>query len=257
MRFDVVSLFPEMFGAMTEVGVVSRAWGRGRWDVQFWNPRDFALDTYRRVDDRPFGGGPGMVMMAEPLAGAIEAAQRAVSDSARVLLMSPQGSALTHQRVQRWSERRERLVLVCGRYEGIDERVLEMLVDEEVSLGDFVLSGGEIAAMALMDAVIRLLPGVLHDEKSASQDSFAMTETGRLLDCPHYTRPEVWRDRAVPEVLLSGHHENIFRWRRQEALRATQIKRPDLIENARRERQLSSDDERFLSSLVLKKSGNY
>ncbi|HEU4621179.1 MAG TPA: tRNA (guanosine(37)-N1)-methyltransferase TrmD, partial [Burkholderiaceae bacterium] len=210
----------------------------------------YATDAYRRVDDRPFGGGPGMVMMAEPLAQAIEAARDAASGPARVVLMSPQGKALDHAYIARLASERTRTIVVCGRYEAIDERALRSLIDEELSLGDFVLSGGEIAAMALMDAVVRRLPGVLGDEQSAVQDSFTVEASG-LLDCPHWTRPEVWRGDAVPEVLLSGHHGNIARWRRERALEATFNKRPDLIEKARALQLLSPEDEQFLQGLTL------
>lgn len=248
MRFDVISLFPDMLRVLTESGISGRAFEQQRWHWQHWNPRDFTPDAYRRVDDRPFGGGPGMVMLAEPLAQAIEAARNATSTPAPVLLMSPQGQRLTQAKVHQWCQQ-PRLILVCGRYEALDQRVIDAYVDEEVSLGDFVLSGGEIAALALMDAVIRWLPGVLNDEQSAAQDSFADASSGGLLDCPHYTRPEVWRARAVPEVLLSGHHARIAQWRRQQALLATLHKRPDVLEQARREQRLSEWDERFLSSL--------
>jgi tRNA (guanine37-N1)-methyltransferase len=250
MRFEVVSLFPEMFRAISEHGITARAWQQGLWQWQCWNPRDYTSDPYRRVDDRPFGGGPGMVMLAEPMAQAIEAAQQSQPVAAPVLLLSPQGKALTQARVCSWAQQHQRLILVCGRYEAIDQRVQETLIDEEVSLGDFVLSGGEIAAMAVMDAIIRWLPGVLNDAQSATQDSFADETTGALLDCPHYTRPEVWRGRTVPEVLLSGHHANIAAWRRKQALLITQAKRPDLIAQARDAGQLSRQDEQLLSRLT-------
>lgn len=249
MRFEVVSLFPEMFRAVTESGVSGRAHEQGVWALSTWNPRDFAHDNYRRVDDRPFGGGPGMVMLPDPLADAIDAARAAHPAPARVVLMSPQGRRIDHQRVMEYVERGTRLVMVCGRYEGIDERVLNAYVDEEISLGDFVLSGGELAAMALIDAVVRQLPGVLNDAGSAQQDSFAQAASGGLLDCPHFTRPEVWREHAVPSVLLSGHHGNIARWRREQSLAATWRKRPDLIERARSEGMLSRSDEVFLQGL--------
>ena len=249
MRFDVVSLFPEMFRAITASGVSGRALEQGRWTLSTWNPRDFAHDNYRRVDDRPFGGGPGMVMLPDPLADAIDAAVRDDASQARIVLMSPQGRQLDHQRVMRYVEQRQRLVVVCGRYEGIDERLLGAYIDDEVSIGDFVLSGGELAAMALIDAVVRQLPGVLNDAASAQQDSFAQPASGGLLDCPHYTRPEVWRGEVVPEVLLSGHHGNIARWRREQALASTWRKRPDLIVRARSEGTLSRSDEVFLQGL--------
>lgn len=250
MQFDVVTLFPEMFAAVTASGITRRALDEGRWNLATWNPRDFTHDHYRTVDDRPYGGGPGMVMLAEPLEAAIAAARaRQVAAGLpvpRVVLMSPQGRPLTHGRVMEM-QAATGMVLVCGRYEAIDERLIERVVDEEISLGDFVISGGEIAAMAVIDAVVRQLPGVLGGEQSAAQDSFAQVDGGGLLDCPHYTRPERWRDVAVPDVLLSGHHARIVRWRRDRALEATQTKRPDLIERARGAGRLSEADEQVLA----------
>ncbi|KFB70782.1 MAG: tRNA (guanosine(37)-N1)-methyltransferase TrmD [Candidatus Accumulibacter phosphatis] len=226
---DVVTLFPEMFAALTQSGVTRRALESGRWSLQLWNPRDFTHDRHRSVDDRPYGGGPGMVMMPAPLEAAIEAArarQQALGVSAsRVICLSPQGPLLTHARVLRLAQAGEALLLVCGRYEGIDERFIARCVDEEISIGDFVLSGGEIPAMALLDAVVRQLPGVLNDAESAQQDSFV----AGLLDCPHYTRPEEYAGLRVPEVLLSGHHEEIRRWRLQQALGRTWQRRPELL----------------------------
>ena len=226
---DVVTLFPEMFAALTQSGVTRRALESGRWSLQLWNPRDFTHDRHRSVDDRPYGGGPGMVMMPAPLEAAIEAArarQQALGVSAsRVICLSPQGSLLTHARVLRLAHAGEALLLVCGRYEGIDERLIARCVDEEISIGDFVLSGGEIPAMALLDAIVRQLPGVLNDAESAQQDSFV----AGLLDCPHYTRPEEYAGLRVPEVLLSGHHEEIRRWRLQQALGRTWQRRPELL----------------------------
>ncbi len=226
---DVVSLFPEMFVAVTQSGVTRRALESGLWSLQLWNPRDFTRDRHRSVDDRPYGGGPGMVMMAEPLEAAIAAArerQRALgAPGSRVICLSPQGSPLTHARVLRLAQAEEAVVLVCGRYEGIDERLIGRCIDEEISIGDFVLSGGEIPAMALLDAVVRQLPGVLNDAESAQQDSFV----AGLLDCPHYTRPEEYAGLRVPEVLLSGHHEEIRRWRLQQALGRTWQRRPELL----------------------------
>ncbi len=247
VRFDVVTLFPEMFDAVAKAGVTRRALDEGRWQLATWSPRDFTHDAYRTVDDRPYGGGPGMVMLAEPLAAAIGAARAARTTAAKVILLSPQGRPLTHRRVMALADEGG-AVLVCGRYEAIDERLIEREVDEELSLGDFVLSGGEIAAMAVIDAVVRQLPGVLGDASSAPQDSFADAATGGLLDCPHYTRPEVWRDARVPEVLLSGHHARIVAWRRQQALAATQDKRPDLVDRARDEGSLSRRDEELLAA---------
>lgn len=226
---DVVTLFPEMFAALTQSGVTRRALESGLWSLQLWNPRDFTSDRHRSVDDRPYGGGPGMVMLSAPLEAAIDAArarQRASGATAsRVICLSPQGSLLTHARVLQLAQAEEAVVLVCGRYEGIDERLIGRCVDEEVSIGDFVLSGGEIPAMALLDAVVRQLPGVLNDAESAQQDSFV----AGLLDCPHYTRPEEYAGLRVPEVLLSGHHEEIRRWRLQQALGRTWQRRPELL----------------------------
>ena len=236
LRFDVVTLFPEMVAAVTEAGITRRALENGLWQFAPWNPRDWADNAYRRVDDRPFGGGPGMVMMAEPLEKAIAAA-KAARGGGRVIYLSPQGRTLTHGRVCELAAT-EGAILLCGRYEGIDERLIGRCVDEEISLGDFVLSGGEIAAMALIDACVRQLPGALNDEASAVEESFA----AGLLDCPHYTRPEVYEGQAVPEVLLSGHHENIRRWRLKQALGRTWLRRPELLEG----RSLSSEEARLL-----------
>ncbi|MEF8712461.1 MAG: tRNA (guanosine(37)-N1)-methyltransferase TrmD [Accumulibacter sp.] len=226
---DVVTLFPEMFAALTQSGVTRRALETGRWSLNLWNPRDFTCDRHRSVDDRPYGGGPGMVMMPAPMEAAIEAArarQQALGvPASRVICLSPQGTLLTHARVLRLAQAGEALLLVCGRYEGIDERVIARCVNEEISIGDFVLSGGEIPAMVLLDAVVRQLPGVLNDADSAQQDSFV----AGLLDCPHYTRPEEYAGLRVPEVLLSGHHEEIRRWRLQQALGRTWQRRPELL----------------------------
>ena len=231
IRFDVVTLFPEMFGAITASGITSRALQAGLWSLKTWNPRDFTSDNYRTVDDRPYGGGPGMVMLAEPLEKALDAA------GGRVIYLSPQGKKLDHRRVIEFSKENS-LTLLCGRYEGVDERLLDKRVDEEISIGDFVLSGGELAAMALIDAVVRQLPGALGDEASAIEESFA----DGLLDCPQYTRPETYRGARVPEVLLSGHHENIRRWRLKQALGRTWLRRPDLLAA----RSLSKEEERLL-----------
>lgn len=248
MQFDVVTLFPEMFAALTQSGITRRAFEQQKCALSLWNPRDFTSDNHRTVDDRPYGGGPGMVMLAKPLEAAIGAAkQRQVQQgltAPRVVYLSPQGRALTHQRVMQLTTE-PGLVLLCGRYEAVDQRLLERCVDEEISLGDFVLSGGELPAMALMDAVIRQLPGVLHDDASAVEDSFV----NGLLDCPHYTRPEVYEDMAVPPVLMGGHHAEIEKWRRQQALLATSKKRPELIAKARETGLLTRADEKFLSSL--------
>ena len=228
---DVVTLFPEMFVALTQSGVTRRALEEGRWSLDFWNPRDFTSDNHRTVDDRSYGGGPGMVMLVEPLRAAIAAARARQAAAgvprSRGVYLSPQGAPLTHQRVMGFVQQveSEGLVLLCGRYEGIDECLIGHCVDEEVSIGDFVLSGGEIPAMALLDAIVRQLPGVLNDAESAQQDSFV----AGLLDCPHYTRPEDYEGQRVPDVLLSGHHEQIRRWRLKQALGRTWQRRPDLL----------------------------
>jgi tRNA (guanine37-N1)-methyltransferase len=249
MQFDVVTLFPEMFAALTDWGITSRAAKQGRYVLRTWNPRDFTADNYRTIDDRPYGGGPGMVMLARPLEAAITAARSAQRQvgvaTPRVVMLSPQGAPLTHATVMRLAIE-PGLVLLCGRYEAIDQRLLERCVDEEVSLGDFVVSGGELPAMALMDAVIRQLPGALNDAQSAQQDSFVEV----LLDCPHYTRPEEYEGLRVPDVLLGGHHAEIEQWRRREALRITAAKRPDLIVAARQAKKLSRADEAWLASLA-------
>lgn len=248
MQFDVVTLFPEMFAALTQHGITRRAFEQRKCSLHLWNPRDFTNDNHRTVDDRPYGGGPGMVMLARPLEAAIGAARaRQVSAELappRVIYLSPQGKPLTHHGVMRLRSE-PGLVLLCGRYEAVDQRLLTRCVDEEISLGDFVLSGGELAAMALMDAVIRQLPGVLNDDASAVEDSFV----NGLLDCPHYTRPENYEGAAVPAVLLGGHHAEIAMWRRQQMLAATARKRPDLLEHARRGGLLSDADESYLASL--------
>ena len=222
IRFDVVTLFPGMFAAVSASGITGRALERGLWSLATWNPRDFTTDNYCTVDDRPYGGGPGMVMLAGPLDKALDAAQAA--GGGPVIYLSPQGGKLDHAKVIELCSRAA-LTLLCGRYEGIDERLVRRRVDEELSLGDFVLSGGELAAMALIDALVRQLPGALGDGQSAAEESFV----AGLLDCPHYTRPEVYAGEAVPEVLLSGHHENIRRWRLQQSLGRTWLKRPDLL----------------------------
>ena len=224
MWIGTVSLFPEMFAAVTEQGVVGRAVSEGRLQVAHWNPRDFTTDRHRTVDDRPFGGGPGMLMKPEPLHAAISAARSAAPAGVRTLYMSPQGQPLTQAAVAEFATR-PGLILVCGRYEGVDERLLEAEIDEQWSLGDFVLSGGELAAMCVLDAVGRLLPGVLNHAESAVAESFV---TG-LLDTPHYTRPEQWDERSVPEVLRSGDHAAIAQWRLKQSLGRTWLRRPDLL----------------------------
>ncbi|MCK9366333.1 MAG: tRNA (guanosine(37)-N1)-methyltransferase TrmD [Metallibacterium scheffleri] len=224
MRIDVVTLFPEFVQQSAALGVIGRAQTRGLLELGTWNPRDYASDAYRRVDERPYGGGPGMVMLIEPLRAALAAAQAAAATPASVVYLSPQGSRLTQARVAQFAQM-PRLLLLCGRYEGVDERLLEHAVDEEISLGDFVLSGGELAAAVVLDAVGRLLPGVLNHSESAAQDSFA----DGLLDCPHYTRPERDALGDVPQVLLSGDHAAIRRWRLKQALGRTWLRRPDLL----------------------------
>lgn len=229
MRFDLITLFPEMFDAVLDFGITSRALDSKLVEVNTFNPRDFSADAHRNVDDRPYGGGPGMVMRPEPLTAAIAAAKQSQSDAGiaptRVIYLSPQGAPLDHKRVLSLAAE-PGLTLMAGRYEGIDERVIEAEVDEEISIGDYVLAGGELAAMVVMEAVIRQLPGALGNSESAQVDSFV----DGLLDCPHYTRPESFDGREVPEVLLSGDHEAIARWRAEQSLERTRKRRPDLLE---------------------------
>ena len=230
MKIDVVTLFPEMVQQAAGVGVTGRAQERGLWRLRTWNPRDFATDAHRTVDDRPYGGGPGMVMLPGPLAQAIAAAKAAQAGEgvamSRVIHMTPAGTPLRHARVAQMAAASDAgYVILAGRYEGIDERLIERCVDEEIAIGDFVVSGGELPALMLIDAIARLLPGALNDEQSAREESFAEG----LLDCPHYTRPEVYEGMAVPDVLLSGHHAEIRRWRLGQSLRRTQERRPDLL----------------------------
>lgn len=239
MQFDCVTIFPEMFAAISASGITRRALEEQRWGLSLWNPRDFVSDNHRTIDDRPYGGGPGMVMMAGPLERAVVAAKRRVADvPAHVVLLSPQGKPLTHARVVALS-RLPRLLLLCGRYEGVDERLITRVVDEEISIGDYVLSGGELAAMVLIDAIVRQLPGVLGASESAQQESFV----GGLLDHPHYTRPEEYEGERVPEVLLSGHHAQIEQWRLKQALGRTWLRRPELIER----RQLDARERKLLA----------
>lgn len=226
MWIGVISLFPDMFRAITDFGVTGRAVKRGLLEINLWNPRDFAHDKHRTVDDRPYGGGPGMLMMVQPLRDAIQAAKQAAGDDVKVIYLSPQGKKLTQSGVAELAQYRK-LILVAGRYEGIDERVIQSEIDEEWSIGDYVLSGGELPAMTLVDAVSRLVPGVLGDMASAEQDSF----TDGLLDCPHYTRPENLDGVMVPDVLLSGNHEHIRRWRLKQSLGRTWQRRPELLNN--------------------------
>ena len=252
LRFDVVTLFPELFAPFTEAGVTRRAFESGQVRLKLWNPRDWAEGNYRRVDDRPFGGGPGMVMLAEPLARCLRAIQDdradAAGSDAPVVLFSPIGRVLDHAAVEHWSAGAG-AILICGRYEGIDQRFIDAHVTHQISLGDFVLSGGEIAALALLDAVARLQPGVLNDEGSHQEDSFNPAVDG-LLDCPHYTRPEEWGGQRVPAELLSGHHAQIERWRREQRLALTARQRPELIAAARTGGRLSAPDEALLARLV-------
>jgi len=240
MKIEVITLFPELVEQVTRHGMPRIAVEQGQLVLTTRNPRDYSTNKWRRVDARPYGGGPGMVMEAEPLAAAVAEAKREMG-AAKVVYLSPQGSRFD----QRWAERlsaEPNLVLLCGRYEGLDERVLEAEVDLELSLGDFVLSGGELAAMVVVDAIARLLPGVLGDEQSAANDSFS----AGLLDHPHYTRPEVWRDAGVPEVLLSGDHAKIARWRRQQALGQTWLKRPELLDGL----ELDEDSRALLRDFI-------
>lgn len=252
MRIDVVTLFPEMFGVVRDLGVTGRAHAQGRWSLHAWNPRDFTHDIHRTVDDRPYGGGPGMVMMAAPLEAAVGAAQAARAAQglapAPVALLAPVGKRYDQAGAEALAAS-DGLILICGRYEGVDQRFIERCVTHEISLGDFVLSGGEIAALAVIDAAVRLLPGVLNDGDSALQDSFHDTLSG-LLDSPHYTRPEVYEGASVPAPLLSGHHANIARWRRERSLALTVTRRPELIESARAQGWLTLADERYLAELA-------
>jgi tRNA (guanine37-N1)-methyltransferase len=228
MRIEVVTLFPELLEAVAGFGITGRARERGLWTLGTHNPRDFAADRHRTVDDRPYGGGPGMVMLAEPLEGAIRAGRAALGAAGvtapRVIYMSPQGEAVTHERVAELAKQAG-MVLVAGRYEGVDERVLERMVDLELAVGDFVVSGGELPALLLIDAIVRLLPGALNDAQSSVQESFV----DGLLDCQHYTRPESYEGQLVPAVLLTGNHAEIARWRLKQALGRTWLRRPDLL----------------------------
>lgn len=235
MRIEVVTLFPEMVDAFSRFGVTGRARENGIYRLGLWNPRDYAGNNHRTVDDRPYGGGPGMVMMAGPLEDALDAAQG--DCPGRVIHLSPQGGKLDHEKVMGLAGEKK-LVLLAGRYEGVDERLIRRRVDEEISIGDYVLSGGELAALVLIDAVVRQLPGVLGDADSAAEDSFVEG----LLDCPHYTRPEVYRGERVPEVLLSGDHAKIRRWRLKESLGRTWTRRPDLLEG----REMSAEELKLL-----------
>ncbi len=246
MRVDVVTLFPAMVEHASAFGVTGRARERALWQLGTWNPRDFADDAYRTVDDRPYGGGPGMVMMAEPLARAIGAARAAQREAGvtrtRTIHLSPAGERLTHRRVAELADAEGTgYVLLASRYEGVDERLIESEVELELSVGDFVVSGGELPALMLIDAMVRQLPGALNDASSAEQDSFV----AGLLDCPHYTRPEVHAGRRVPEVLLSGNHAAIARWRREQAFRRTWLRRPDLVEG----RAMTKEEQEWLAAM--------
>ncbi|MCK9513460.1 MAG: tRNA (guanosine(37)-N1)-methyltransferase TrmD [Pigmentiphaga sp.] len=254
-RFDVITLFPEFFGPLTGSGVSGRAHARGLWHLQAWNPRDFTRDTHRTVDDRPYGGGPGMVMLAQPLEAALQEARASRNEAAAdapgrrvpVILLSPAGQRYEQPQAQALADS-SGAIFVCGRYEGIDQRFIDRHVSDEWSLGDFVLSGGEPALLAMLDAAVRLLPGALNHGESARQDSFDAALSG-LLDCPHYSRPEQWLGESVPEVLLSGHHQRIQAWRRQQSLRLTALRRPELIAAARAAGRLSRADEIYLAAL--------
>lgn len=250
LRFDLITLFPDMADAITRHGITARALQRGLWQLRCWNPRDFTRDAWKTVDDRPYGGGPGMVMLAQPLSetiAAVRADRLGVGvGAAPVIALSPQGKRFTDARARELASS-SGAILIAGRYEAIDQRLLDRHVDDEWSIGDFVVSGGELPAMMMMDAAVRHLPGALNDSNSAEQESFA----AGILDCPHYTRPELFDGLSVPEVLLSGHHERISRWRREQALLATLRKRPDLLEAARRDGRLSAADEAFISGQVL------
>ncbi len=241
MQIDVITLFPDMLAAVTDHGITGRAVRQDLVTIDCLNPRDFTEDKHRTVDDRPYGGGPGMVMKIEPLRKAIDAARAKSGGSAKVIYLSPQGRQLDQAGVEELSSR-EKIILIAGRYEGIDERLIDSEVDEEWSIGDYVLSGGELAAMVMIDAVVRQLPGALGHEQSAREDSFAEG----LLDCPHFTRPEIYQGRPVPDVLLSGDHENIRRWRLKQALGRTWLRRRDLIES----RELTTEEAELLASFI-------
>jgi|TARA_B110000902_G_scaffold16727_2_gene19563 tRNA (guanine37-N1)-methyltransferase len=241
MQIDVITLFPEMLSAVTDHGITGRAVKQGLVTIDCLNPRDFTEDKHRTVDDRPYGGGPGMVMKIEPLRKAIDAARAKSGGSARVIYLSPQGRQLDQSGVEELSSR-ESIILIAGRYEGVDERLIDSEVDEEWSIGDYVLSGGELAAMVMIDTVVRQLPGALGHEQSAREDSFAEG----LLDCPHFTRPETYQGRPVPDVLLSGDHENIRRWRLKQALGRTWLRRRELIES----RELTTEEAELLASFI-------
>ncbi len=255
MRIDLVTLFPEMFSVVRDLGVTGRAHGNQLWSLHTHSPRDYTEDVHRTVDDRPYGGGPGMVMMAEPLTRALSAIrtrratqEQTTQEQAPVVLLSPIGKPFDQAQAQRLAQSAG-AIFICGRYEGVDQRFIDQHVDEQWSLGDFVLSGGETAALAMIDAAVRLLPGALNHGQSSAQDSFQDSLSG-LLDSPHYTRPENLNGQTVPAVLLSGNHANIARWRREQSLAITLEKRPDLIDQARARGLLTKADERYLLTLV-------
>lgn len=245
MWVGVISLFPEMFRAVTDFGITGQAVKKGIIELKTWDPRDFTQDKHRTVDDRPYGGGPGMLMMVQPLRDAINAAKNAAKGKAKVIYLSPQGRKLDQAGVEELA-RCETLILVCGRYEGVDERIIQTEIDEEWSVGDFVLSGGELPAMILVDAVARFIPGVLGDFASATEDSFA----NGLLDCPHYTRPDVLDGLNVPAVLKSGNHQDIRRWRLKQSLGRTWLRRPELLESL----ALTDEQELLLAEFINERS---
>ena len=247
MRFDVISLFPEYVQQCVQVGVVGRAFERHLAELHTWNPRDYTHDNYRRIDERPFGGGPGMLMMVDPLLACLNAVKNTEDKPARVVYFSPQGAPFTQAKARELAQM-QRLIFIAGRYEGIDQRFLDQYVDEEISIGDYVLSGGELLAAVVIDAVVRLLDGVLNDAESANQDSF---EQG-LLDCQHYTRSDSLGTQGVPEVLLSGNHAHIARWRRKQSLGNTWLKRPDLLDEA----GLSKQDALLLAEFKAEQNSN-
>ena len=246
MQFGIISIFPEMFQALTGQGVTGRAVSKGLVSFDVWNPRDFTTDKHRTVDDRPYGGGPGMLMKVEPLQQAIAAAKAKNGSNSKVIYLSPQGQTLTQEKAGQLAKE-ESLIFIAGRYEGVDERLIQAHVDEEISIGDYVLSGGELAAMVVMDSIIRLVPEVLGHDLSAVEDSFV----DGLLDCPHYTRPEVYEGQSVPEVLLSGNHKKIKLWRLKQTLGRTWQRRPDLLEN----RPLDKDEQALLQEFIREVEG--
>ncbi|MGQ0697870.1 MAG: tRNA (guanosine(37)-N1)-methyltransferase TrmD [Panacagrimonas sp.] len=246
MKIEVITLFPELVEVVTRHGMPRVAVEQGALELSLRNPRDHAQNKWRKVDERPFGGGPGMVMQAEPLALAIEAAKAGIGPETKVVMMSPQGEHMNQQWLQRLSGEAG-LIVLCGRYEGVDERLVASEVDVELSLGDFVLSGGELAAMVLIDGIARLLPGVLGHAESAGQDSFS----NGLLDHPHYSRPEIWREQAVPEILMSGNHAHMARWRLKQALGRTWLRRPDLLEKL----ELDAEQQSLLREFVAELQG--